>query len=118
MILPQTNVNNTSFTQSSAATAKNAHKERMDKGGPEAAEYGGLITLPSTILQHADAFTKIKLSRARSCCLDLSGPRVIHIPLDRMDTPVPCQLCKNHFPTEVRLASTDTLTCLGLTPPY
>lgn len=69
-------------------------------------------------LQYADVFTKIRFSCAGPCCRDLFGQTVIHIPLDRMDTAAPCRVCKNHFPTEVHLASTDTLTCVGLMPPY
>lgn len=69
-------------------------------------------------LQYADIFTKIKFSCVGPWCWDLFGHAVIYIPLDRMDTPAPCRLCKNHFPMEVRSASTDTLTCLGLTPSY
>lgn len=80
----------------------------------------GLPTLPPTPLLRAVCwYIQDQVQLCRTLLLRFIWPcRVIHIPLDRMDTPVPCRPCKNLLPMEVRSASTDTLTCLGLTPSY
>ena len=83
----------------------------------------GLLALPFTPLLTLCSVCryiyKDQVQLCRTLLLRFISPhRVIHIPLDRMNAPVPCRLCKNHFPMEVRSASTDTLTCLGLMPPY